>query len=60
MTLIGLVVVLLVVGVALYLVSLIPMDPTIRRVIQVVVLLVVILWLLSAFGLLPHGSIPLK
>jgi len=60
MTLIGLVVVLLIVGVALYLVSLIPMDATIRRVIQVVVLLVVILWLLSAFGLLPHGSIPLR
>lgn len=60
MTLIGLVVVLLVVGVALYLVSLIPMDATIKRVIQVIVILVIILWVLSAVGLLPHGSIPLK
>ena len=60
MTLIGLIVVLIVTGVALYLVTLIPMDATIKRIIQVVVILVVILWLLSAFGLLPGGAIPLK
>lgn len=60
MTLIGLVVVLLVVGVALYLVSMIPMDATIKRIIQVLVILFVVLWLLSVLGLLPHGSIPLK
>lgn len=60
MSLVGLVIVLIVVGVALYIVSLIPMDATIRRIIQVLVILFVILWLLSAFGLLPHGMLRLK
>lgn len=60
MTLIGLIVALLIVGVVLYLVSLIPMDATIKRIIQVLAILFVVLWLLSALGLLPHGSIPLK
>jgi len=60
MTIIGLLVTLIIVGVILYIVSLIPMDATIKRIIQVLVILLVILWVLSAFGLLPHGSIPLK
>lgn len=60
MTLIGLLVVLLVFGVALYLISLIPMDATIKRIIQVLAILFVVLWLLSVLGFLPHGSIPLK
>lgn len=60
MTLIGLVVVLIIVGVLLYLVNtLIPMDPKIKTIINVVVVLVVCLWLLSAFGLLNDGpSVP--
>lgn len=60
MTLVGLIVVLIIVGVALYLISLIPMDATVKRIIQVIVILVVVLWVLSVFGLLPHGSIRLK
>jgi hypothetical protein len=60
MTLIGLLVVLLIVGVALYLISLVPMDATIKRIIQVLVILFVVLWLLGALGLLPHGVLPLK
>lgn len=52
MSLLTLVVTLIVVGVLLYLVGLIPMDPTILRVIQVVVLLAVVLWLLNVFGVL--------
>lgn len=59
-TLIGLVILLLIVGVALYLINLVPIDATIKRIIHVIVILVVVLYLLSVFGFLPHGSIPLK
>jgi hypothetical protein len=57
MSLIQLIVVLVVVGVALYLVQTIPMDQTIKTIIRVVVILAVILWLLEAFGLLSGGPI---
>ncbi len=57
MTLIQLVVVLIVVGVALYLVQTIPMDATIKTIIRVVVILAVVLWLLQAFGLLSGGPV---
>ena len=49
---IGLLVVLILVGVGLYLIEQIPMDPAIRTVIRVVVILCVILWLVQVFGLL--------
>ena len=53
MSLIGLIVVLIVIGVILYLVNtLIPMDPKIKMIINIVIVLAVCLWLLSAFGLL--------
>ncbi|AFL74499.1 Thivi_2564 family membrane protein [Thiocystis violascens] len=53
MTLISLVVTLVVVGVILWLINnYIPMDGNIKKILNVVVILVVILWLLSAFGLL--------
>lgn len=56
MTLVGLIVVLVVVGVVLWMVNnLIPIDPKIRTIINVIVVLAVCLWLLDAFGLL-HGS----
>lgn len=42
---------LLIVGVVLYLVTLIPMDATIAQVIRVVVILAAILYVLQAFGL---------
>jgi hypothetical protein len=52
MTLIGLVVVLIIVGVLLYLVNtVIPIAPPIKTIINVVVVLAVCLWLLQAFGL---------
>jgi hypothetical protein len=52
MSLIGLVITLIVVGVLLWLLeTYIPMDPTIKRIIQVVVIICVVLWLLNAFGL---------
>jgi hypothetical protein len=49
---IGLVVLLVVVGILLWAVeSLIPMDATIKRLIQVVVVLFVLLFILRYFGL---------
>jgi len=36
-------------GVGLYLVSLIPMDPTIRQVIRVVIILLIVLWIFGMF-----------
>ena len=56
MDLISLIVVLIVVGVILWLVnSYIPMQPTIKKILNAVVIIVVVLWLLSVFGLI--GSI---
>lgn len=49
MSLITIVVILVVVGVGLYLLSLVPMDGRIYKAIVAVVLLVVILWVLGQF-----------
>lgn len=54
MPLISLVIVLIVIGVLLWLVNTyIPMDATIKRILNVVVIIVVVLWLLTVFGILP-------
>ncbi len=56
MTLIGLIVALVVIGVLLWLVNTyIPMDPKIKSILNVAVVIVVILWLLFTF--LPAGGI---
>ena len=53
MPLITLIVTLLVVGVILWLINnYIPMDGTIKKILNAVVVIVVILWLLSVFGIL--------
>ena len=52
---IEIVVMLIIVGVALYLIQLIPMDATIKKVIVVLVILIVVLWVLSALGLFQGG-----
>ncbi len=52
MSLIGLIVVIVVVGVLLWAAEQIPMSPPIRRVLQVVVVVFLVLWLLQSFGLL--------
>jgi hypothetical protein len=47
------VITLVVVGVILWVInSYIPMQSTIKRILNVVVIIVVIVWLLSAFGLI--------
>jgi hypothetical protein len=55
MPLISLIVVLIVLGLLLYVVeSLLPLDPTIKLAIRVIIVLAVILWLLSLVGLIPR------
>ena len=52
MSLIGLVIVLVIVGLCLYLIeTYIPMDPVIKTVIRVIIVLVVVIWLLQTFGI---------
>lgn len=51
------IVALIVVGVLLWLVnSMIPMDAKIKTILNVVVVIAVVLWLLSFFGLLDGGT----
>jgi hypothetical protein len=58
MSLISLILVLVIVGVALWAINAyIPMDATIKKILNVVVVLVVIFWLLYAFGVLPAHDI---
>jgi hypothetical protein len=53
MSIIGLIVVLAIVGVVLWAVNtLLPMQPQIKTLINVVVIIAVLLWLLEAFGLI--------
>ena len=53
MSLIGLILTLVVVGVVLWLVNnYVPMDSKIKTIINVVVVIVVVVWLLQVFGVL--------
>lgn len=53
---ISLVITLIVIGVLLWLVNAyIPMDATIKRILNVVVLICVVIWLLNAFGVIGHA-----
>jgi hypothetical protein len=55
---ISILVVLIVLGVALYLVELIPMDATIKRIVWVVAILFTVLYVLQLMGLwhgMPNG-----
>lgn len=56
MSLISLVITLIVIGVLLWLINAyIPMDGKIKKILNIVVLVVVVMWLLYAFGLLDHA-----
>jgi len=51
MSLIGLVITLIVIGLLLYLVNqYLPLDPKIKQILNVVVVICTVLWLLSVFG----------
>ena len=55
MSLISIVITLIVVGILLLLVhTYLPMDGKIRRVLNIVVMVVVVLWLLNVFGVLGY------
>jgi hypothetical protein len=56
MPLLQIIVVLIVVGVLLWLVNLIPMQGTIKSILNAVVVIAVVLWLLNVFGLLSFLS----
>ena len=57
MSLISLVVTLIVIGVLLWLVNTyIPMDGKIKKILNIVVVICVIVWLLYAFGILDRSS----
>jgi hypothetical protein len=62
MSLIGLIVTLVIIGLILWLInSYIPMDQKIKTILNVAVVIVVILWLIQAFGLLgPLGDIKVR
>ncbi len=54
---VSLVITLIVVGVLLWLVNTyIPMDGKIKQILNVVVVICVVVWLLSAFGVLGHSG----
>ncbi|MDT8438876.1 MAG: Thivi_2564 family membrane protein [Wenzhouxiangellaceae bacterium] len=56
MSLINLIITLVVVGVLLWLInSFIPMQHTMKKILNAVVIIIVILWLLSVFGILDTG-----
>ncbi|MDB6066273.1 MAG: hypothetical protein JWR26_2481 [Pedosphaera sp.] len=57
MSLVTLVITLIVVGILLWLINTyIPMDGKIKKIINIVVVIVVVIWLLSAFGVIDHSS----
>jgi len=57
MSLISLVVTLIVIGVLLWLVNAyIPMDGKIKKILNIVVVICVVVWLLFAFGILNHAG----
>jgi len=57
MSMISLIVTLIVIGVLLWLVNTyIPMDGKIKRILNVVVVICVVVWLLSAFGVIGHAG----
>lgn len=57
MSLISLVITLVVIGVLLWLVNTyIPMDGKIKKILNIVVVICVVVWLLYAFGILDRGG----
>jgi hypothetical protein len=60
MSLINVIIVLVVVGLVLYLINrFIPMQSTIKSILNIVVIIAVILWLLRAFGIWGGGGVDL-
>lgn len=59
MSLLAIIITLVVVGVLLWLINTyIPMDATVKRIIQIVIIIFVVIWLLQAFGLWHYLAAP--
>jgi hypothetical protein len=57
MSLISLIITLVVIGIILWLINTyIPMDGKIKKILNVVVVICVIVWLLSVFGVISHSG----
>ena len=57
MPLINLIITLIVIGVLLWLINAyIPMDGKIKKILNVVVVICVVVWLLSVFGVISHSG----
>lgn len=56
MSLITIVITLVVVGVVLWLINLIPMQPTIKRIVNAIIVIFIIIWLMKIFGLWSYLS----
>lgn len=50
MDLVSLLIALVVIGAILYVITLLPIDATIKRIIQVIAIVAVLIWLLREFG----------
>ena len=55
MSLVSLIVTLVILGLVMWLVNQLPIEPPFKQIIQVIVILVLILWLLGLVGLIPGG-----
>lgn len=55
MPIVQIIIILIVVGVALWLINFIPMDPSIKRILNIVVIVLVVLWLIVSV-LLPMAG----
>lgn len=55
-SIISIIILLVVIGFALWLVEQIPMDATIKRIIQGIAILLIVLWVLQALGLFTTGG----
>lgn len=61
MTLIGLIIILVVIGVLMWMVNTyIPMQESIRTILNIVVVIVVLLWLLNIFGVIGGLNVPIE
>lgn len=59
MTIVGLIVILVIIGVVLYVLNtVVPMDARIKTIVNAIVVVLVLLWVLEVFGLI--GGVPLR
>lgn len=59
-SLVGLLITILIAAVVLYAVQLLPLDAPVKRILQIVVGLIVLLWLLGAFGVLDYPAVRVR